>query len=133
MTTTTSYDDMGRAWKVTLLDGTSTTDVFYVTGHLQKTSGSRTYPVEYTHDSQGWMQTMKTWQSVSGGTYAITTWNYDGARGWLAAKDCARSTWEGPRVAVPNIWDGNMPSLPAMEMAAISPPSPATTAGSDQT
>jgi hypothetical protein len=35
------------------------------------------------------MKTMKTWQSVSGNTYAITTWNYDGARGWLASKDYA--------------------------------------------
>ena len=30
---------------------------------------------------------METWQSVSGGTAALTTWNYDGSRGWLAAKD----------------------------------------------
>jgi hypothetical protein len=31
-----------------------------------------------TYDSQGRMKTMQPWQSVSGGTYAITTWNYDG-------------------------------------------------------
>ena len=38
------------------------------------------------------MQTMKTWQSASGGTSALTTWNYDGARGWLAVKDYADAT-----------------------------------------
>lgn len=26
---------------------------------------------------------------LSGGTHAITTWNYDGARGWLTSKDYA--------------------------------------------
>ena len=61
-------------------------------GQLKKTARSRTYLVEYTYDSQGRMQTMKTWQSVSGGTYALTTWNCDGARGWLAAKDNADAT-----------------------------------------
>ena len=40
--------------------------------------------------SQGRMKTMKTWQSFSGNSgTAITTWNYDAYRGWLASKDYA--------------------------------------------
>jgi hypothetical protein len=38
------------------------------------------------------MKTIKTWQSVSGGTYALSAWNYGGSRGWLAAKDYADVT-----------------------------------------
>jgi RHS repeat-associated protein len=92
-TTTTLYDSSGRAWKTVLPDGTSTTNEFHLTGQLKKTSGSRTYPVEYTYDSQGRMKTMKTWQSFSGNSgTAITTWNYDANRGWLASKDYADAT-----------------------------------------
>ena len=91
-TTTTLYDSSGRAWKTVLPDGTSTTNEFHLTGQLKKTSGSRTYPVEYTYDAQGRMDSMKTWQSVSGNTYAITKWNYDAQRGWLASKDYADAT-----------------------------------------
>jgi cbb3-type cytochrome oxidase subunit 1 len=32
---------------------------YFLTGLLKKTSGSRTYPVEYTYDAQGRMKTMK--------------------------------------------------------------------------
>ncbi|MBI2927424.1 MAG: hypothetical protein HYY24_17140 [Verrucomicrobia bacterium] len=57
---------------------------------MKKTSGSRTYPVEYTCDPQGRMKTMKTWQNFAGGSgTAITTWNYDAYRGWLNSKDYA--------------------------------------------
>ena len=35
---------------------------------------------------------MKTGQSASGGISAISSWNYDGSRGWLAAKDYADAT-----------------------------------------
>ncbi|MBI2927472.1 MAG: hypothetical protein HYY24_17390 [Verrucomicrobia bacterium] len=70
--------------------GASRANEFFLTGLLKKTSGSRTYPVEYTYDPQARMQTMKTWQNFAGGSgTAITTWNYDAYRGWLNSKDYA--------------------------------------------
>jgi RHS repeat-associated protein len=85
--TTNYYDSMGRIWKTTLPDNTSVTNEYFLTGQLKKTYGSRTYPVEYSYDSQGRMKTMKTWQNFAGdsGT-AMTTWNYDIYRGWLTNK-----------------------------------------------
>ncbi len=36
---------------------------------------------------------MKTWQGIAGNSGpTLTTWNYDGARGWLAAKDYSDAT-----------------------------------------
>jgi len=49
--------------------------------------GSRTYPVEYTYDTQRRMRQMKTWQDHLGKTgWALTQWNYDN-RGLLESKD----------------------------------------------
>src|SRR6266545_3996803 len=85
--TTNYFDNMGRVWKTTLPDGTSVTNEFFTTGELRRTSGSRTYPVEYTYDGQGRMKTMKTWKDFAGNTgSATTTWNYDGYRGFLTNK-----------------------------------------------
>jgi YD repeat-containing protein len=82
------YDKMGRATGTLNPDGTTTTNSYSPVGLPTKTYGSRTYPVEYTYDPQGRMQTMKTWQSfASNGGTATTTWNYDPYRGWLASKD----------------------------------------------
>jgi REP element-mobilizing transposase RayT len=64
-TTTTYYDIMGRPWKTVLPDNTSVTNEYYLTGQLKKTSGSHTYPVEYTYDAQGRIKTMKTLQSFA--------------------------------------------------------------------
>jgi RHS repeat-associated protein len=87
LVTSNLYNNMGRIWKVIQPDLTSVTNEFYVTGLLKRTSGSRTYPVEYTHDSQGRMKTMKTWQNfASGSGAATTTWNYDDERGFLESK-----------------------------------------------
>jgi RHS repeat-associated protein len=85
--TTNLFDPVGRIWKTTLPDGTSVTNQYFQTGLLQKKSGSRTYPVQYTYDAQGRMTTMQTWQNyaANSGT-ATTTWNYDSYRGWLASK-----------------------------------------------
>jgi hypothetical protein len=86
--TTTFFDTLGRAVGQQLPDGTTTTNLYFPTGLLQKTWGSRIYPVEYTYDAQGRMRTMKTWQSFAGNAGTATTrWNYDGYRGWLASKD----------------------------------------------
>ena len=50
-------------------DGTRGTNEYYSTGMLKRTSGSRTYPVEYTYDPQGRMKTMKTWKDFAGGQW----------------------------------------------------------------
>ena len=62
------------------------TNEFYLTGQLKKTTGVRTYPVEYTYDYAGRMVTMKTWTNYPSGTPAVTTWAYHANRGWLAGK-----------------------------------------------
>jgi RHS repeat-associated protein len=86
--TTTFYDTMGRRVGVQNPDGTAVTNLYFVTGLLQKSYGARTYPVEYTYDAQGRMRTMKTWQKFAADSGAATTrWNYDLYRGWLASKD----------------------------------------------
>ncbi len=59
-TTTTLYDTLSRPWKTIQPDGTSVTNTYHATGERQRTSGSRTYPVEYTYDHAGRMKTMKT-------------------------------------------------------------------------
>jgi len=68
-------------------DGASVTNEYTARGELKKTYGSRTYPVEYTFDARGHMETMKTWTDFAVGTgAAITTWQYDGYRGFLTNK-----------------------------------------------
>jgi len=85
--TTNILDSMGRTIKTTQPDGTSVTNVYYSNGALEETYGSRTYPVAYTYDSQGRMKTMTTWTNFATGTgAAITTWNYDGYRGFMINK-----------------------------------------------
>lgn len=86
-TTSTSYDSSMRAQYVTQPDGGVTINEYTTMGLLKKTSGRRTYPVEYTYDAQGRVKTMKTWQDFAGNSgTATTTWNYDSGRGWLANK-----------------------------------------------
>ena len=76
-------------------DGTSTTNTYHATGERQRTSGSRTYPVEYTYDHAGRMKTLKTWHNFANDTgAALTTWNYSAARGFLLAKQYADA--QGP-------------------------------------
>gem|GEM_PF-881523 len=85
--TTNSFDGVSRLVRTTLPDNTSITNVYYTNGLLQKTFGSRTYPVAYTYDYAGRMATMTTWTNfaTSGGA-AVTTWKYDGFRGFLTNK-----------------------------------------------
>ena len=59
------YDTLGRAWKTIAPDGGCVTDEFYLTGALKKTTGTRTYPVEYTYDTQVRMKTLKTWRNFA--------------------------------------------------------------------
>jgi RHS repeat-associated protein len=78
-TTSFEYDSMGRRSKSILPDGGIVHYEYYPTGELKKTYGTRTYPTEYTYDSQGRLQKL----IASSGT---TTWNYDPWRGWLNSK-----------------------------------------------
>ncbi|MBI3868592.1 MAG: RHS repeat-associated core domain-containing protein [Verrucomicrobia bacterium] len=97
--TQTDYDNRFRPWRVTLPDGGQITNIYYLDGLLQKTFGTRTYPVEYTYDFQGRMLTMKTWQDSSSTTTpknAITTWTYSSDRGFLETKRYADPTTGNP-------------------------------------
>ncbi len=85
--TITHYNTSFRAWRIVQPDNTSVTNEHFATGLLKKTRGSRTYPVEYTYDSAGRLQTMKTWtNAATAAGAAVTTWVYDAYRGWLAKK-----------------------------------------------
>jgi RHS repeat-associated protein len=86
-TTTTHYDNMLRPDYVTQPDNTVVNSVYLLTGELGMQYGSRTYPVAYTYDYAGRMKTMTTWTNyaTSGGA-AVTTWKYDGYRGFLTNK-----------------------------------------------
>jgi len=81
--TTTLYDTSLRPSSVIQPDGTTVSSVYLLTGELGQQSGSRTYPVGYSYDYAGRMQTMTNW---SAGTPEVTTWKYDGQRGWLTNK-----------------------------------------------
>jgi RHS repeat-associated protein len=86
-TTSYSYDSQGRLTATSLPDGGSTSNDYYPSGELGKTSGTRTYPVAYSYDSQGRMKTMTNWSTFA--TLAgsrVTTWNYDTNRGFLSNK-----------------------------------------------
>jgi RHS repeat-associated protein len=93
--TTNILDSLGRVVKTILPDNTAVTNVYYTNGLLQKTYGSRTYPVGYTYDYAGRMKTMTTWTNFATSTgAAVTTWNYDGYRGFLTNK--AYADGKGP-------------------------------------
>jgi RHS repeat-associated protein len=95
LVTTNILDSMGRVVKTTHPDDTSVTNSYYANGLLQQTAGSRTYPVQYTYDSQGRMKTMTTWTNfASNAGAAVTTWNYDDSRGFLTNK--AYADGKGP-------------------------------------
>jgi len=86
-TTTSYFNSMSRATNVVFPDNTSLTNEYYLAGELKRTYGSRTYPVGYGYDAQGRMTRMTNWTSfaTSAGT-RVTTWNYDGYRGFLTNK-----------------------------------------------
>jgi len=93
-TTTYAYDALGNQLTITRPDSNVTTNDYHLRNNQRKkVSGSQTYPVEYTYDLQGRMKTLTTWQNAttSAGA-AVTTWNYDPARGWLTQKLYADNT-----------------------------------------
>ena len=86
-TTTTLYDNTMRPYSVIQPDGTTFNTVYLLTGELGLQYGSRTYPVAYKYDYAGRMQTMTNWSTFSSLAGArVTTWLYDGSRGWLTNK-----------------------------------------------
>jgi RHS repeat-associated protein len=86
-TTAYAYDSAGRVQTVTQPDGGVVNTTYWPTGSVKRTWGTRTYPVEYTYDPQGRVKTLTTWQDFAGDTgRAVTTWNYDPARGFLLNK-----------------------------------------------
>ena len=91
--TTTTYNIRLRPSQVQHPDGTSVFTQYDQKGQVIKVYGSRTYPVEYTYDAQGRRRTMTTWKDFNETTgvgtsgSAVTRWNYDPYRGWLASKD----------------------------------------------
>jgi RHS repeat-associated protein len=93
-TTTYDYDALGNQLTITRPDSSVTTNEYHLRNkQLKKTSGSQTYPVEYTYGLQGRMKTLTTWQNATSSTgAAVTTWNYDAQRGWLTQKLYADST-----------------------------------------
>jgi RHS repeat-associated protein len=94
-TTSYEYDKLGRVIATSLPDGGSLYKSYAASGELLSTHGSREYPVAYTYDSQGRMQTMKTWQQFGNeATAAVTVWTNDSQRGWLNNKRYADD--EGP-------------------------------------
>ena len=85
--TVTTYDKLLRAVAMIQPDLTVVSNIYLPTGELGFQFGSRNYPVGYGYDYAGRMQTMTNWSNFSGGTGArITTWIYDGQRGWLTNK-----------------------------------------------
>lgn len=85
--TTVVYDSGGQVAYTQAPDGLWTTNEYYLNGQTYKTTGARTYPVEYTYDYAGRVETMKTWQDYAGNAgAAVTTWKYDGQHGWLTNK-----------------------------------------------
>ncbi len=91
--TTYRYDSAGRVESVTHPDGGIVNTTYWPTGQVRRTWGTRTYPTEYTYDSQGRIRTLTTWQEFAGDAgQAVTTWNYDPVRGWLNNKRYADNT-----------------------------------------
>ena len=86
-TTSYTYDSAGRVDTVTQPDTGVVNTTYWPTGAVKRTWGSGSYPIEYTYDPQGRVKTLTTWQNFAGDTgKAVTTWNYDPARGWLQNK-----------------------------------------------
>jgi RHS repeat-associated protein len=81
------HDALGRAKQVTQPDGGINFTEYLDSGEPVKKWGTREYPVEYTYDYAGRMKTMKTWRDFAGNSgTAVTTWNYDGYRGFMTNK-----------------------------------------------
>ncbi|MCC6321133.1 MAG: RHS repeat-associated core domain-containing protein [Phycisphaerales bacterium] len=98
--TTYTYDQRGRVTNVNHGTGKDTVTKYFPTGEVKEVSGFGANPVRYVYDDHGRLSelhTFKTGPTTPGGTSgwageAVTTWNYDAARGWLTSKDYADNT-----------------------------------------
>jgi len=91
--TTTLYDTRLRPYSVIQPDNNTVNTEYLATGELGMQYGSRTYPVAYSYDYAGRMQTMTTWTNFDSRLGpSVTTWMYDGQRGWLTNKVYADGT-----------------------------------------
>ena len=85
--TTTFYDKALRATNIIQPDLTSMRTDYYPNGLVKLNYGSRTYPVGYSYDYAGRIESMTNWTDFSSGAGArVTTWNYNQYRGWLENK-----------------------------------------------
>lgn len=106
------YDELGRQNVVYLPDSTGSspkkvTSYFDAAGRVTHVRGDRTYPVDYSYDALGRMETLTTYKSATKntngswtvGSPAITKWEYDTQRGWLKKKWYADASSGNPTTA----------------------------------
>lgn len=82
-TTSYDYDALGRKQLETQPDSGQVQTLYWPTGEVHSVSGIRTYPQNYTYNTQGRLTTLTT-QGVSGA--AITTWKYNAQSGRMVGK-----------------------------------------------
>jgi RHS repeat-associated protein len=88
--TVTLYDNMLRPYSLIQPDNTTVSTIYSLNGEIILKRGSRTYPVGYSYDYAGRVKTMTNWTDFNTLAGArVTTWNYDGQRGWLTNKSYA--------------------------------------------
>ena len=84
---TSNYFDWSERLAGTKLpDNTYTTNLFFATGQIGQSTGSREYAVGNGFDAQGRMTTMSNWTTFPSAGLRVTTWNYNAYRGWLDNK-----------------------------------------------
>ena len=88
--TITSYNNLMQPTNVIQPDNTAVSSAYLFTGELGLQYGSRIYPVGYSYDYAGRMQTMTNWSAFSTlGGVRVTTWKYDPYRGFMTNKEYA--------------------------------------------
>lgn len=92
-TTTYTHDVLGRVIATTLPDTSVTHTSYTLTGEVEATWGSQTYPTFRGYDGQGRLFSLRTKPTLdtngvptnAGGS--LTTWLYSSTRGWLVEKN----------------------------------------------
>ena len=91
--TSNLFDKCGHITTVVLPDNTLITNSFTLSGELRQSSGSRTFPVQYSFDAQGRVTNMITWTNFVSGTGArAVSWIYSETGGNLQRKVFADGT-----------------------------------------